>query len=137
VNRWIILLLLVFATSACGRSAKSEKSYDQIRKIVSGKTAAEVQRLLGPPDTRKPLLLGDERWTWWDYTYLGGKDWAPEVRGKVVHLEITFESPSLVGQGGDNKAEWRVSEPYGVGFSFPDGGDNPSLPLNKKTRRSI
>lgn len=32
-----------------------------------------------------------ERWTWWNYTYLDGADYAPEERGTVVHLQIIFE----------------------------------------------
>lgn len=87
--------------------------------MVAGKTAAEVQRLLGDPDFRESLLLGDERWTWWDYTYLGGVNYPPEVRGKVVHLEITFENPASEAKGRSSSG-WRVSQPYGVGFTLAD-----------------
>jgi hypothetical protein len=107
------------ALSACTPAAKSDKSFDQIRELVSGKTASEVARLLGPPDTTENLLLGDERWTWWNYTYLGGEKWAPEVRGRVVHLKITFGGPAVDSQGG-SKDPLRVSEPFGVAFSTPD-----------------
>jgi hypothetical protein len=104
--------------------------------MVSGKTEAEVEKLLGTPDHYEKLLFGDERWTWWNYTYLG-KDWRPEVRDKIIHLEITFAAPIVAAAGQEERSRWRVSEPYGVGFSFPRGGDNPSLPLTKKTRSSI
>ena len=79
----MILILACLALNACAPSARSEKSFDQIRKMVTGKTQAEVEHLLGPPDSTEKLLLGDVRWIWWNYTYLGGKSWAPEVRGKV------------------------------------------------------
>jgi hypothetical protein len=140
VNRvlFLIIVLLCLTQSACGPRARSEQSFDQIRERVSGKTAAEVKRLLGPPDKTEQLLLGDERWVWWNYTYLGGKDWAPEFRGRVVHLEITFEGPEFASQAGNSNAQWRVSEPYGVGFSIPGGEDQTrSLSLNKKARSRV
>lgn len=136
--RWNQLLMtLALLAIACSPSAKSASSYDQIRGMVSGKTAAEVERLLGPPDTREPLLLGDERWIWWNYTYLGGEKYPPEVRGKVVHLEITFEEPALANHKDDAKAQWRVSEPYGVGFVVPEGDLEVESALNKGTRRGV
>ena len=57
--------------------------------MVSGKTEAEVEKLLGTPDHYEKLLFGDERWTWWNYTYLG-KDWGPRSRTK----SFTSRSPS-------------------------------------------
>jgi hypothetical protein len=106
--------------------------------MVSGKTEVEVNRLLGAPDATETLLLGDERWIWWNYTYLGGKSWAPEVRGKVVHLEITFAGSMLADLKDEDKSLWRVSEPYGVGFVLPgEEAENRSSPLNKNTRSSI
>jgi hypothetical protein len=117
---FLTMILGCMTLSACKPLAKSDKSFDQIRNLVAGKTAAEVTRLLGPPDTTEKLLLGDERWTWWNYTYLGGEKWAPDVRGRVVHLEITFEGPPSAGRGDGSKGLWRVSEPYGVGYSTPD-----------------
>jgi hypothetical protein len=140
VNRAFLLMiaLLFLVQSACGPRPRSKQSFDQIRESVSGKTAAEVARLLGPPDKTEKLLLGDERWIWWNYTYLGGKDWAPEVRGRVVHLEITFEGPAFASEAGNSTAAWRVSEPYGVGFSMPGGEDETrSLSLNKKARSRV
>ncbi len=106
--------------------------------MVSGKTEAEVTRLLGAPDTTETLLLGDERWIWWNYTYLGGKNWAPRVRGKVVHLEITFAGSMLADLKDNDKSLWRVSEPYGVGFVVSgEEAENQSSPLNKSIRNSI
>ncbi|HEY4593721.1 MAG TPA: hypothetical protein VIJ61_15000 [Thermoanaerobaculia bacterium] len=84
-----------------------------------GKTQAEVEHLLGPPDSTENLLLGDVRWIWRNYTYLGGKNWAPEIHGRVVHLEITFSGPLVAPAGREDRSQWRVSEPYGVDFSLP------------------
>src|SRR4051794_963590 len=92
VNRFFILMLVLLLLAGCSPAARSKKSWDEIRTLVAGKTEAEVTKLLGNPDHREKLPFGDERWTWWNYTYLG-KEWAPEVRGKIVHLEITFAGP--------------------------------------------
>jgi hypothetical protein len=121
------LLLVLCAASllglaACGRpAARSGRSFDQVQKLVAGKTAAEVATLLGPPDSRQELLADDERWVWWNYTYLDGANYAPEIRGQVVHLEITFESPSLVSATPVPREQWRVSGPLGVSYSLPAG----------------
>ena len=108
------LLVLV----ACGKTAaRSDRSFDQIRELVAGKSAAEVAALLGEPDTRESVLVGDERWIWWNYTFLDGEDLPPELRGQVVHLEITFErSPNPSASG---ESAWRVSGPLGVSYSLP------------------
>lgn len=137
MNRLFLLMLVLLLLAGCSPAARSEKSFDEIRTLVAGKTEAEVTKLLGDPDHREKLLFGDERWTWWNYTYLG-KDWAPEVRGKIVHLEITFAGPLVATAGNDGQSMWRVSEPYGVGFAFPsaDGEGRPS-PINKTTRNSV
>jgi outer membrane protein assembly factor BamE (lipoprotein component of BamABCDE complex) len=121
-----MLLLL----AGCSPAARSNRSFDEIRTLVAGKTEAEVAKLLGNPDHREKLPFGDERWTWWNYTYLGGKEWAPEVRGKIVHLEITFAGPLVAAAGDDEPSRWQVSEPYGVGFRLPEALEGSS-PLNK------
>lgn len=117
----LILAVVCFGLVGCSPSARSRsaKSFDEIRAMVAGKTEAEVEKLLGDPDRREKLLIGDERWIWWNYTYLEGRDWAPEIRGKVVHLEITFAEPLIAAMRGDEPSRWRVGEPYGVGFSLP------------------
>ena len=114
--------LLLSLLTACNPSPRSDRSFDQIRDLVQGKTASEIEGLLGAPDSRQPSLLGDERWLWWDYTYLGGKDYRPEFRGQVVHLQITFRSPSLASAGKPSYSEWRVENPQDVSFLLPDGG---------------
>ena len=109
-----LLVLLL----ACGRTAaRSNRSFDQIQKLVAGKSAAEVAALLGEPDTRQSVLVGDERWIWWSYTFLDGEDIPPELRGQVVHLEITFERPPHPSTAGES--DWRISGPLGVSYSLP------------------
>jgi len=141
VNRCFLLFLIFgcLVLNACSPSAKSEKSFDEIRSSVAGKTASEVKVLLGPPDNVEKLLLGDERWVWWNYTYLAGQSWEPAVRGKVVHLEITFENPSPDREesAADAKAEPRVSEPYGVAYVIPGGDETRASSLNKTTRSGV
>jgi hypothetical protein len=115
----IVLLFLLFA---CHGSPRSDKSFDQIRSMVQGKTALEIEEILGPPDSRQPLLLGDERWIWWNYTYLGGQDYSPEVRDQVVHLQITFANPDLSGKDRPAYSQWRIEDPLGVSFVLPASG---------------
>ena len=133
-----MFVFVCFCLVGCSQSSgsRSAKSFDEIRVMVAGKTEAEVKKLLGDPDHREKLLFGDERWTWWNYTYLG-KDWAPEVRGKVVHLEITFAGPLVATAGLDEPSHWRVSEPYGVGFLFPGDIEGKTPSLNKNSRSGV
>ena len=139
MNRFIIfsLTLVICIQGACRPRAKSDKSYDQICKLVAGKTEAEVARLLGQPDRLDKLPYGEERWTWWNYTYLAGQSWAPEVRDKIVHLEITFVGPIVAPVGIQERSTWRVSEPYGVGYVIPDNSESPPPSLNKNLRGRV
>jgi len=123
-SRWFPCLLALALLCACGRqNARSDRSFDEIRELVSGKSAAEVAALLGKPDTRQSILTDDERWIWWNYTRLDGDQYPPEERGQVVHLEITFTRPeagtalgaSLAGEHG----AWRVASPLGVSYTVP------------------
>lgn len=114
--RAVLLLLLgtAAALAGCGGTRpRSDWSFDEIQKRVSGRSAAEVQELLGEPDVRQPVLLGDERWIWWNYTYLDGAVYPPEERGRVVHLEILFERPDDASAA---PAAWRISGPLGVSY---------------------
>ena len=120
LTRSCVLVLTCFA--ACQSYPRSDKSFDQIRAMVQGKTATEVEKLLGPPDSRQPLLLGDERWIWWNYTFLGGQDYSPEVRGKIVHLQITFANPDLSGKDRPPYSRWRIEDPESVSFVLPGSG---------------
>ncbi len=109
-----LLLLLVATLAGCGGvRPRSDWSFDEIQRRVSGRSAEEVEKLLGEPDVRQPVLLGDERWVWWNYTYLDGADYPPEERGRVVHLEILFERPD--SEPG-SRAAWKISGPLGVSY---------------------
>jgi hypothetical protein len=125
MRRTLVLLLCtagLLGLAACGRhAARSGKSFDQIQKLVEGKTAAEVASLLGKPDSRQEMLADDERWVWWNYTYLDGANYPPEMRGQVIHLEITFESPVLSAEPPVPREQWRVSGPLGVSYTLPAG----------------
>lgn len=115
------LLLIAAALAGCGGGgARSKWAFDEIRDKVAGRSAAEVEELLGAPDLRQPILLGDERWVWWDYTYLDGAVYAPEERGRVVHLEILFARPPASRSGGAGAAPplsaWKISGPLGVSY---------------------
>jgi hypothetical protein len=111
----------VAALAGCGGvRPRSDWSFDEIQKKVSGHSAAEVEKLLGEPDVRQPVLLGDERWIWWNYTYLDGTDYPPEERGQVVHLEILFERPDSPTAA---PAAWKISGPLGVSY-MPAGQSN-------------
>ena len=89
----------------------------EIQALAQGKSAEEIRRLLGDPDSRQVVFDDDERWIWWNYTYLDGKDCPPEMRGRVVHLEIVFRHPRTAEQR--SYSEWRVDEPFGVTYRAP------------------
>jgi hypothetical protein len=107
----LLLLSVLAGLLACRPGARSSQSYDQIRELVTGRTATEVERLLGKPDLRE-TVLDDQRWVWWNYTFLDGDQYAPEIRGQVVHLEITFQAPPTPG------VDARVG-PLSVSYSKP------------------
>jgi hypothetical protein len=116
--RSVGLIWLGIAWLACtGHTAKSQQSFDQIQHLVAGKTEEEVQLILGAPDTRETRLIDDEVWIWWDYTFLDGDQYAPELRGQIVHLEITFQKPPEAEGREVPHAAWRVSGPFSVNFS--------------------
>ena len=115
----IFLLGLLLLLLACRPTAKSPRSYDQIRDLVTGKTGAEVERLLGPPDLRESVL-DDQRWIWWNYTFLDGDQYAPEIRGQIVHLEIILKKPT---EGPPRPiTQWRAIGPLAVSYSKPSRG---------------
>jgi hypothetical protein len=112
----IILVILL----ACGQQGpKSNKSFDAIRDLVMGRTAAEVESLLGEPDSRQPLILSGERWVWWNYTYLDGKNYPPEMRGRVVHLEIIFDRVgNTIGNAKAALSDLKAADPLGVSYTI-------------------
>jgi hypothetical protein len=122
IKRWAGVICLGVMAGAAWRglhthSPRSPRSFDEILRLVAGKTETEVEHLLGRPDTRESRLADDDVWVWWDYTFLDGEHYAPELRGQVVHLEITFDRPEeLAGQTVPHVA-WRVAGPFSVNFS--------------------
>ena len=86
--------------------------------MVQGKTTSEIEALLGPPNTRQTSELGTERWIWWNYTFLGGQDYSPEVRGKIVHLQIVFADP-ITESDRPLTLNRRVVDPMSVSYLLP------------------
>lgn len=66
------------------------------------------------------MMLAGELWVWWNYTYLDGEDYPPEERGRVVHLEITFDRMSEDGKLSP-EGELRVAGPLSVMYTRPSG----------------
>ncbi len=115
------LFLFPLLMVACGVGARprSEQSFSEISDRVHGMTAAEVVTVLGEPDSRQAVFLRDERWVWWNYTFLAGNDFPPEVRGQVVHLEIIFNNPTLSGREPLPYSEWKIAPAFGVSYQTP------------------
>ncbi len=112
-----LLLGLTLTILACQPSPRSNRSYDDIRDLITGKSGAEVERLLGRPDLRENVL-DEQRWIWWNYTYLDGDQYAPEIRKQIVHLEIILKNPAASGAA-IPAAHWRVTSPLSVSYSIP------------------
>jgi hypothetical protein len=115
----VLSILALSLMVACDGSPRSDKSFDQIRSMVQGKTAKEIEEILGPPDSRQAFPLGDEQWIWWNYTYLDGQDYRPEIRGQIVHLQITFVNTKIGDSHKPSYAKWRILDPLGVSFLLP------------------
>lgn len=92
--------------------------------MVRGKSAAQVEILLGPPDTRQMVFGSDERWIWWSYTYLDGPAHPPELRGKIVHFEMVFRNPAEGAEAGDY-SRWFADEALSPAYRLP--GDDQHL----------
>jgi hypothetical protein len=118
VNRMLFFLmgLLALTLGSCHSSPRSEQSFDEICSLVAGKSTMEVEALLGPPDSKGETPLGEERWIWWDYTTLRGPQYSPDIRDKIVHLQITFSSPILPAGSGIPPSQWRVRNPLAVSY---------------------
>ncbi|HEX2251719.1 MAG TPA: hypothetical protein VHQ65_00455 [Thermoanaerobaculia bacterium] len=115
------LLLLVVLALACDvpLRPRSERSFAEIAASVAAMNGAEIAALLGEPDSRQPVFLRDERWIWWNYTYLAGEDCPPEMRGQVVHLEILLHNPAEESDAPSSYRDWRISQPAGVTYRIP------------------
>jgi hypothetical protein len=124
MKRFAILLLLLSLppAGACRHAARSGRSFDEIRGLVADRTESEVEALLGKPDVRRRLAGdGNERWLFWNYTFLDGGQYAPELRRQIVHLEITFTNPAPPGAPPPPLGSWRALSPLAVSFSQPLG----------------
>jgi hypothetical protein len=117
-----LLILLALVLVACRQQGpRSQKCFDDIRDMVKGRTAAEVESLLGEPDSRQPLILSGERWIWWNYTYLDGKNYSPKNRGRLVHLEIIFErEPNERGNVKAALSSLRAIDPLAVSYTLAE-----------------
>lgn len=117
LSSWTILLLLLVSCHHNG--PKSSKCFDEIRELVKGRSAAEVEKILGRPDSRQKMLLSAERWIWWNYTFLDGQDYPPEQRGRLVHLEIIFEHAGGEGRSGNAElSDLRAADPLSVTYTL-------------------
>lgn len=115
--------LLLIVAGCQGPRARSSRSFSEIQALVRGKTAAQILQLLGEPDSRQMVFDADERWIWWNYTFLAGKDCPPEMRGRVVHLEIVVKNPvrSIEKASTSRRpySEWRVDDAFGITYRAP------------------
>jgi hypothetical protein len=117
------LALLAMGAAACrGPRARSDRSFDEIQALARGKNAEQILHLLGEPDSRQEVFDAGERWIWWNYTFLDGKDCPPEMRGRVVHLEIVVRNPRHQRPGRRPYAEWRVDDAFGITYQAPSTG---------------
>jgi hypothetical protein len=116
-------LLLISAAGCRGPKARSDRSFSEILALAQGKTAEQILKLLGEPDSRQVVFDADERWIWWNYTFLDGKDCPPEMRGRVVHLEIVVKNPITILKGERESrrpySEWRVDDAFGITYRAP------------------
>jgi len=114
-----VALFLILGAGCRGSRARSERSFDEIQALVRGKTAEQILHLLGEPDSRQMVFDADERWIWWNYTFLDGNDCPPEMRGRVVHLEILVRNPERARASRRPYSEWLVDDAFGVTYRAP------------------
>jgi len=117
------LAFLLIGFAGCrGPRARSDHSFNEIQALVRGKTAQQILQLLGEPDSRQEVFDADERWIWWNYTFLDGKDCPPEMRGRVVHLEIVVRNPERKRASRRPYSEWQVDDAFGITYQAPATG---------------
>lgn len=112
-------LLLIGLAGCRGPRARSDRSFNEIQALARGKTAQQILQLLGTPDSRQVVFDDDERWIWWNYTFLDGNDCPPEMRGRVVHLEIVVRAPSQGRASRRPYSEWKVDDAFGITYQAP------------------
>lgn len=114
------LALLVIGAAGCrAPRARSDRSFDEIQALARGKNAEQILHLFGEPDSRQEVFDAGERWIWWNYTFLDGKDCPPEMRGRVVHLEIVVRDPATRTTARRPYSAWRVDEAFGITYRAP------------------
>jgi hypothetical protein len=114
------LALLATAAAGCGGPrARSHRSFEEIQALARGKNAQQLLQLLGEPDSRQQVFDAGEQWIWWNYTFLDGKDFPPEMRGRVVHLEIVVRGPRGERAGRRPYSEWLVDDAFGISYQKP------------------
>lgn len=113
------MVALLLLAGCHGTRSRSERSFDEIRRLARGKTASQILHLLGEPDSRQVIFDADERWIWWNYTFLDGNDCPPELRGRVVHLEIVVRNPDRNHKNRRPYSEWQVDDALGVTYRAP------------------
>ena len=112
-----IACLVTLILAGCWQGgARSEKSFDEIHRLIAHSDAPEVIRLLGEPDSRQPLFGSDEKWVWWNCTFLDGSDYPPELRGRVVHLEV------VMSKAPRPTAQPQVGGRLAVSYRLPQSG---------------
>ena len=114
-----LAFLLIGGAGCRSPHARSTRSFDEIQTLARGKTAQQILQLLGEPDSRQEVFDAGERWIWWNYTFLDGKDCPPEMRGRVVHLEIVVRDPEKVNVDRRPYSEWRVDDAFGITYRAP------------------
>lgn len=111
------LALLAMGAGGCrGPRARSDRSFDEIQALARGKNAEQILQFLGEPDSRQEVFDAGERWIWWNYTFLDGKDCPPEMRGRVVHLEIVVRNPERMNAAKRPYSEWQVDDAFGITY---------------------
>jgi len=119
--RWRVVVpscsLVLIGLAWMASASRPKYSFDEIKSLVAGKTAAEVTRILGPPETTRDAFGDAERWIWWNQTFLAGKNYPPEHRGSIVHLEIIVVKPPAAPESFP-KEQWLVNDDgYGINYS--------------------
>ena len=110
------LVLILF--SKIGIGSFQHRSFDEIKLLLKGKSAAETLSILGEPDTRREVFGGDLRFIWWSRAVLDGKEYPPELRGRVVHVQIVFRNPGPRAARASFE-NWQMDEGLGIGFWLP------------------
>lgn len=137
--RWIVAAVLgalfIFWYWQHEIGSVRHRSFDELRRRLEGKSAAETVELLGEPDTRQEVFGGDMRFIWWRRAVLDGPNYAPEVRGRVVHVQIVFRNPGARAAGA-SYASWQMDEGLGIGFWLPGESESASSEIRAKSGQS-